>query len=209
MRGTTHPERRPRARSVASLLCLALLIAACGSSATPMPSPSPTPTPTPDPHLSDPASVADVFRALGAAGLHVTANNAVSGGPGGEPLKKVNANFDGWPLILSEFSSAAALATSSGFVPGATPTRDDAPFSIAGLNILVEYGPHAKNTNDAPADQFRKAAQRLVDVLDPLLSPLAQSSVVPLDVPGSSPSPVPSGAPASAAPSAPAPSPSS
>jgi hypothetical protein len=202
--------RRLGARSVLTVIGVALFVAACGTAAaTPTPPPPPTPTPTPDPHLEEPASVADVFKGLNAAGLRITANNADSGGPSGEPLRRVNATFDSWPLILSEYSSSAALAASSGFVDGAAPTRDDAPYSFAGLNILVEYGPHAKNDNEAPPTRFRDAAQRLAEALDPLLGPLAQSSVAPVVLPGVTSAPVPSGAPASAAPSAPEPSPSS
>lgn len=152
--------------------------------------------------------MADVFKALNAAGLAVTANNADSGGATGEPLRRVNATYAGWPLILNEFSDGGALARVAGFVAGAKPRNVEAPFSIAGMNILIEYGPHAKNDNAAPDQRFVKAAQRLVDVLDPLLGPLAQSSIVALDVPGEV-APVPSGAPASAPASAPAPSPSS
>jgi len=192
------------------MLGVALLVAACGTAATtPSPTPPPTPTPTPDPHLTEPASVADVFQALNAAGLRITANNADSGGSSGGLLRRVNATYDSWPLILSEYASSAGLAASSGFVGGTAPTRDDAPFSFAGLNILVEYGPHTKNDNEAPPARFSEAAQRLADALDPLLGPLAQSSVVPVVLPGVTPDAVPSGAPASAAPSAPEPSPSS
>jgi len=206
MRGSRPGKQRLTARSIATLLGLALLVAACGTSAaTPTPPPSPIPTPTPDPHLTEPASIADVFKALNAAGLRITANNADSGGSSGEPLRRVNATYDSWPLIMSEFSSSAALAASSGFVAGATPTRDDAPFSLVGLNILVEYGPHAKNDNDVPDQRFRESAQRLADAMDPLLGPLAQSSIAPLALPGS----VSPGAPASASPSVPEPSPSS
>jgi hypothetical protein len=149
-----------------------------------------------------------VFRALGAAGLAITANNAGTSGPAGEPLRWINATYKGWPLIISEFSSAAALAAATGLPPGRTPIPDDPPFSIAGLNILVGYGP-APRSDDPPADRFRDAAQGIVDVLDPLLGPLAQSSLVPLDLPEAEPSPVPSGAPSPAPASAPLPSPSS
>lgn len=187
-----------------AVFVLALGLAACGGSAavTPSPTPTPTPTPTPDPHLTEPASLNDVFSWIQKQGLQVTANNADAGGTGGEPLRRINATYAGWPLIISEFSSSAALRK-SGFQPGTIPGFGDAPFQIAGLNILVEYGPHAKNVNQqSPDPRFLAAAQRLADALDPLLGPLQQASVQAIRLPG---------AVSSAAPATPtsAPSPSS
>jgi hypothetical protein len=183
---------------VALVIVLAFVLAGCGAAAvSPTPIPSPRPTPTPDPHLDEPASVGDVYTALNAAGLRVVANNADAGAPGGEPRKRVNSTYAGWPLILSEYSSAEALAE-YGFQPDTEPALDEAPFSIAGLNILVEFGPHAKNEQVDPDRRFLEAAQALVDALHPLVGPLSQSSVEPLDLPapsrkpGSSPAPSPS-----------------
>ena len=212
-------RRSERARasataSIASLFLFGALLAACGTAAvTPSPPPSPTPTPTPDPHLSEPASVGAVFAGLNAAGLKITANNADTGGANGEPRKRLNTTYAGWPLILSEFSSAKALASWSGFKADETPGIGDAPFNLVGLNILVEFGPHAKNAQTVPDPKFVQAAQALVDALDPLLSPLSQSSVQPLEVPLPSAAPSASGStgpsPSAAHPSAPAASPSS
>jgi hypothetical protein len=190
-------------------LLVAALVGACGTEAV-APSPSPPPpsaTPTPDPHLTEPASVGDVFAAFGRAGLRITANNADSGGQSGEPRKRINATYAGWPLILSEFSSQAALVASIGFQPDRAPRQGEAPFMIVGLNILVEYGPHTKNAVTKPDKPFIDAAQALVDAMDPLLSPLAQSSTAPLDLPREVV--VPSGEPSEAPASAPAASPSS
>ena len=194
----------------AALLIFGLLLAGCGTAAvTPSPTPTPTPTPTPDPHLVAPASVDDVFAALTSAGLKITANNADSGGANGEPRKRLNTTYAGWPLILSEYGGVATLLTRSTFKPDTIPGIGSAPYNIVGLNILVEFGPHAKNKQTVPDPSFVAAAQALVDALDPLLSPLSQSSVQPLVLPQSAEPPT-SPAPASGAPaSAPAPSPSS
>jgi hypothetical protein len=191
------------------VLLAATLVAGCGTDAVaPSPSPPPpSPTPTPDPHLTEPASVGDVFAAFGKSGLRITANNADSGGQGGEPRKRLNTTYDGWPLILSEYSSREALVRAIGFTPDAAPRLGDAPFTIIGLNILVEYGPHTKNEITTPDKRFIDAAQALVEVMDPLLGPLSQSSTVPLDLPG--PIVVPSGDPSEPPASAPAASPSS
>ena len=179
------------------VLAVALALAGCGGSAaaTPTIPPSPSPTPTPDPHLTEPASLEAVFSWMQRQGLTITANNADAGGTGGEPLRRINATYASWPLIISEFSSSAALAR-SGFRAGTTPGIGDAPFQFAGLNILVEYGPHAKNVNQqSPDPRFQAAAQKIADVLEPLIGPLEQSSVDPVSV--ASAAPVPSAAPPS------------
>lgn len=190
-------------------LLVGALVAGCGTDAvTPSASlPSTRPTPTPDPHLTEPASVGDVFAAFSKAGLRITANNADAGGQDGEPRKRFNTTYAGWPLILSEYSSRAALVTATGFEPDTPPGLGDAPFMLVGLNILVEYGPHTKNEITAPEKRFVEAAQALVKVMDPLLNPLSQSSTVPLDLPG--PDVVPGDEPSEAPASAPAASPSS
>jgi hypothetical protein len=140
-------------------------------------------TPTPDPHLADPASVDEVFRKLSSAGLRITANTATAGA---EPIKRVSATYRDWPLILTQFSSADALAEVTKFDPSKPPRRGQAPYRIVGLNILVEYGPSVTNskTPPLPDDLRRTAAMALIEVLDDLLGPLQQSAVEPLPLPG-------------------------
>lgn len=188
-----------------ALAVLVALLAACGSSPSPSPTPrpEPSPTPTPDPHLTEPASAEAIFRALAAAGLRVVPNNAVTGATGEEPRLRINATYVNWPLVIHEYSTSAALRDRARFRPGGQPTIGEAPFNLAGLNILVEFGPHAKNRNEPPPDpRFREAAVTLIEVLDPLIGPLAQMSIEPLPVPtltpspgasGSGPSPTPAG----------------
>jgi hypothetical protein len=185
---------------VAAALVAAVLVG-CGSAPSPTPTPPPSlaPTPTPDVHLTEPASADAVFRALGAAGLRVVPNNAVTGRPGEEPRLRINATYVNWPLVIHEYSSAAALRAHAPFRAGGRPTIGDAPFNLAGLNILVEFGPHAKNRNEPPPDpRFREAAVALIDALDPLIGPLEQMSIEPLPLPTLTPlpgssGPVPSG----------------
>lgn len=199
------PARLPVA--VASIVA-AILVGACGSDApSPSPTPAPTPVITPDPHLTEPVSVDEIYVALQRAGLDITANTA-SSGPGGEPVKSISATFEGWPLILSQYSSSAALRASSGFDPTRSVRQGDAPITLAGLNILVEFGPKTSNTPiPEPPDAARRAAAlEIVAVLDPLLGPLGQVSAEPLPLPTGTGLPSPS-APASATPVA-SPSPS-
>jgi hypothetical protein len=175
---------------LASVLATALLLGACGSaapSATPVPTAAPTATP--DPHLTDPVSVDVVIRKLAGAGIRMQPNNA-SAGRNGEPVKAINFTYDGWPLIISQFSSSAALRANAAFDPSKQPRHGDATYKVAGLNILIEYGPGIRSAQDPPPDpRFRSAAMRLVDVLDPLLGPLQQASLNPLPLPEPSPSP--------------------
>ena len=96
-------------RSLACFAIVALAASACGSappSATPVA--IATPLITPDPHLPDPTTADMVFRALGSGGLRITATNAASGTDGAEPVKRINASYLGWPLIVSQYSTSAA-----------------------------------------------------------------------------------------------------
>jgi len=170
-------------------------VAACASQpSVPPATVAPSPTATPTVHLIEPASVDVVFRKLSAAGLRITPNNA-GRGQSGEPVKRINASYRDWPLIISQFSSSAALMQTTRFDPSLRPARGEAPFRIVGLNILVEYGPSVTNGREPPLpdDIRRKAALTLVDVLHALLGPLQQSSVEPLPLPGASSGPSGSG----------------
>lgn len=186
-----------------AIVSLAVLIGGCAGSATPGPSvaatPRPTPVITPDPHLTDPADLDTIFAELTKGGLKITPINAVAAA---EPIRRVNATYLGWPIILSEFSSAQALLTTTGWKTGVAPDRGDAPFTLIGLNIMVEYGPKVTNaaTPEPPDARYQEAAEALGRILDPLLGPLDQRSVVPLPLPTASPlaSPVESGAPSPA-----------
>jgi hypothetical protein len=181
-------------------VALALVVAsACGGPGAP---PTPTapagPVITPDPHLSEPVSVDAIYRMLGSAGIRITPHTA-SKGPHGEPIKRIVGTYRDWPIVLSQYSSHAKLRTEAKFDAKVPPGRGEAPYIVEGLNILIEFGP--RNTNDAspapPPDDKQKAMMALVDVLDPLLGPLSQRSVVPLPI----------GGPAEAENEAPSPSP--
>lgn len=164
---------------------VATLAAGCGESATPPPEPSPTPAPSveADVHLAEPATASDVFQGLQVAGLALTANNA-SGGSDREPREVINATYAGWPLTLSSFSAADALRDVSGFQADAAPGRGEPPYRIAGVNVLVSYGPATEGREPAaPEARFAAAAQELANALHPLIGPLEQSSVEPLRLP--------------------------
>jgi hypothetical protein len=186
------------ARRALLVTAVVTLLAACGSATgAPSPTPTPTATATPDPHLSDPASIQEVYDALLATGIRIQPSTATSGGPSGEPRKSVNATYDGWPLVMREYSSSAALAANDP-TEASKPGKGDPPFTLAGLNLVFEYGP--SGTSAPPSERALASAQRLADALDPLIGPLRQRSVVPLSVSSTpaaaSPSAAPSGSPA-------------
>lgn len=185
-------------RAVASAALVTAIVAGCGSSpASPPPAtPVPTPVVTPDPHLRAPASVDDVFRLLGAAGIHIVPLTA-SIGTSGEPIKRITATYTDWPLVLSQYSTAEALRRVARFDPRTPPVRGEPPYNIAGMNILIEFGPRDTNApKPVAADATRQAALvALVNALDPLIGPLSQRSVVPVPLPHPAPLPPPSATP--------------
>jgi hypothetical protein len=206
MRDSNRSSPRGRGRLVASLVIVGL-VAACGASA-PSASPSPTavyvapPTPTPDPHLTDPVSADDLFRALQTAGLKVAAYTA-STGPRGEPVNLINGTYDGWPLIISEYSSAKALAKAKKWKAGAKLKQGEPPIAIKGLNILLEWGPTTgKKPPKLDAGQ-QVALQALIEAIDPLLYPLASRTSIKVAMPVHTPEPTAS--PASSASPSPTP----
>ena len=177
-------------RLLAMVLGAALLAVACGStpaSASPTATPVP-PTPSPNPHLSDPASVDDVYNALLKAGLQISPNSADTGTAG--VVKRLHLTFQAWPLVLTSYASAKALLSASGFNPKARPVLGDPPYALAGLNILIEYGSSTQNGPPAaPGPQFVSAFEQIVQVVDPLIGPLQQQSVSPVPLPTPTPAP--------------------
>jgi hypothetical protein len=132
--------------------------------------------------------VDDVFRLLGAAGIHIVPLTA-SIGTTGEPIKRITATYTDWPLVLSQYSTADALRRIARFDPRTPPVRGEPPYNIAGMNILIEFGPRDTNApKPVAADATRQAALvALVNALDPLIGPLSQRSVVPVPLPHPAP----------------------
>jgi hypothetical protein len=171
---------------LASLLA-AVLLAACGGDAPTNSSPPPTPTPspqiTPIPRLPDQASVGALLRELVRAGVTIVANNADAPGAGKEPLKRINATYLGWPMTLSEFSTARALDTAESWESGTKPGRGDAPVAFAGLNLLVEWGPRTGSGPEKLSDARLAALGPLVETLHALMGPLRVRASVDIALP--------------------------
>ena len=186
----------------------ALLVAGCGQTAAPSASPTAIPTPviTPDPHLTEPVTADQVFRVLSSAKLGMRANNATLGGGVPDVVKVINADIGGWPLRITEYRTSTALRKAVGW-KGPTPARNEAPYAIAGLNVLVAFGPISRTAPPKPPEAARQeVAVAIVAALDPLLWPLAQHSVVV--IPARSADPAARGAPSAKPSSAPSQAPS-
>jgi len=206
MRHSNHAGRRRRlpfrAGSTVALVVTSLLLAACGSApaGSGVPSTAPTPLVTPDPHLKEPVTADQIFRALSAARLRIVANNANTGGGNPDIVKQINADIGSWPLRIIEYKSSAALAKALKWAPGDAPGGDESPYAFAGMNVLIQFGPISARAPSAPEALRQQAAAAIVAALDPLLWPLLQRSVVPIPsrtpVPVATPVPSPSAAPA-------------
>jgi hypothetical protein len=183
-------------RAAAAGLLLAALTAACGSappSPSPPPRPTPSPAPTPVARLTTPFRAGEVILALREAGLEVVGNTARAGLPGTEPRTTMYATYGSWPLMVMEYSSAAALRKASGFAADDRILPGDPPFAFAAANLLIEYGPKRDGKKPVRPDLGRQAmALALVLALDPRVGPLRQRSISPLPLPTPAPTPVPS-----------------
>jgi hypothetical protein len=180
----------------------ALVLAACGSApaASAPPTAAPTPVITPDPHLKAPVTADQIFRALGAAKLGMTANNANAGGGNPDIVKQINADIGSWPLRIIEYRSSDALAKALTWKPGEAPGSDESAYAFASLNILIQYGPISARAPSAPDPSRQKAAASILATLDPLLWPLLQRTVVAIPSRTAEPSATPAAPAASARP---------
>ena len=181
--------RTPSTRGSAPLAMLVvgivLVVVACGNAApSAAPSARPIPVATPDPHLADPASLEEVWRGLGRAGLRMTANNATAGTAGSALIKRINATYLGWPLNVSEYRSSILLAKETPWESGAKPGQGEAPVAIAGANILVTWGPQTGEEPATPDARQVDGLDELVVALDRLLKPLRVRSSVDIATPG-------------------------
>ena len=191
-------SRLPAARTVSAIVAAAVLAAACGSAApSASPSAAPTPLVTPNPHLPSPATARQVFAGLGKAGLPITANTATLGPDGGDVVTKIYATYLGWPLDVTEFRSATALTEAVAWPDGEAPGKGEPPVALAGVNILITWGPvRSGHTPTKPNARQADALSDLVAAADVLLSPLKTRTIVPVQVAAVA-SPSPAASPAS------------
>jgi hypothetical protein len=130
-----------------------------------------------------------IFHALGKAGLKFKASNAGAGRAGHEPIRRITATYLDWPLVVSEYSSSKALAKAKPWKEGAKPAQGEPPIAFIGLNILIEWGPTTTGVRPGkPGDRELEALDSLVQIIDPLLSPLKARTIVPVKIPDQPPS---------------------
>lgn len=174
------------ARSAAALVVAVALVAACGG-AQPSAAPSAAPTPlvTPNPHLPSPATAQQVFSGLGKAGLRITANTASLGAEGSDVVTKIYATYLGWPLDVVQYRSTTALTKVTEWPAGEAPGTGEPPIALAGMNILITWGPMVSGSKPGKPDSRQSDGLRaLVSALDPLLSPLRARANVPVAISG-------------------------
>jgi hypothetical protein len=174
---------RPQFVVPVTFALVVILAAACSTPAvSPSPTPVPTPVPTVDPHLGDPASAQAVFNGLGREGLKIVTNTAEVGAAGTAVITRINATYSGWPLEVVEYRTTADLAkTAAAWKAGQRPGNGEPPVALAGANILIRWGPWARNAKPPRPDERQTAAlEALVAALDRLLSPLRSRANVPV-----------------------------
>jgi hypothetical protein len=207
MRTADRRVRAARSRALVAVLATAGLVAACGAVESTPVAPAPTPVPsryaiaTPFPPMIEPAAADAVYLALLADGLFMTPVESSTGGPGKDPVKRVNATYKGWPLVISQYRSSKTLQTATHWKTGVKPGAGEAPIGFIGLNILVQYGPIGSAAPTAPDDRQLAASQTLRGALERLLPQLRTRTIVPVAIPtpsarSASPSAVPSQTPA-------------
>lgn len=184
-------NRLRAARTVTVFVAAAVLVAACASAA-PSASPSAvaTPTPTPNPHLPSPATAKQVFAGLGKAGLTITANTATLGQDGSDIVTRIYATYLGWPLDVVEYRSATALTKVITWADGEEPGKGEPPAALAGMNILIMWGPTRSGRPPGKLNDRQVAGLTdLVEAADVLLSPLKARTSIPVKVAAAEPGP--------------------
>ncbi len=188
-------RRLPRwaASFVVLATALALVAVGCGGgTASAPPSAVPTPSPTPDPHLTGNVTADQMYGILVAAKLGLTANNANLGHGDPNIVKQINGAIGGWPLRITEYRSPSILQKALRWTPGSTPGSDEAPYAFAAMNVLIQYGPISAKAPATPDSARQTTATSIVTLLDPLMWPIDQHSVVAIPSRTPAPTPAPS-----------------
>lgn len=103
-------------------------------------------------------------------------------------MKQLNATYRGWPMRISEYRSAASLIKAEPWTTGEKPTAGASPVAIAGLNILIEWGPTGGAKAPTLDAEQVKAMNEFLRVVEPYIGPLRVRTTTPLSVPNAAPS---------------------
>jgi hypothetical protein len=195
-RGTGRGQGGRSLRLVAAGVVLACAAAACGGQTTPIATPSNHPTTAtsvlPVSRLASPATADAVYTALNAAGLKLVPTNAGGKGKGGL-VKRIVATYADWPIIISQYSSAKALAKAAAWKSGSKPGQGESPVAVKAMNILIEWGPTTGAKPPKPSTRQRTALAALILAMDGLAAPLQTRSIIKVALPShAAPSPEPS-----------------
>jgi hypothetical protein len=158
---------------------------------------------TPNPQMTDPASAEALFTAIARLKLPIVANNAAAGT---DPVKQINATYHDWPLLISEYKSAATLAKLKPWKLGDPPGRGEAPVAIKGLNILIEWGPSTGAKPPVLDAAQIEMMNEFLKAIDPYIGPLTVRTTTELVVPVATPVPTPKASPSASAKASAAPS---
>ena len=118
-----------------------------------------------------------VYTTLGQRGLSLIGTNASRGG---DPVAVINANYGGWPLVLLQYRSSQTRQRLNPVTNGQAPRAGDPPFTFAGMNVVVKWGPETDGRRPRAASKPQlDAAIMLATELDRLIGPLAERSTQP------------------------------
>jgi hypothetical protein len=179
--------------ALVGLVLLVTIVVGCGPTAAASASPTPQPTPlvTPDPHLKEPVTADQIWSAIASGHMRLMPNNATISE--GTIVKRINADLEGWTFRITAYTNAAAMQKAKTWKAGAKPGVGEAPYTFAALNIMVEYGPTSRASGPPAADPEHQAiAEKVIALLDPLLWPIEQHSVMAIPsrtVPPATPAP--------------------
>lgn len=192
------PDRLPRPRRIGVFAVAVLItgvIAGCGSTASSAPPPTQAPSlyafPTPWPPFTEPPTADQVYLALLADRIDIVPTTASSGANGKDPIKRIDGNYKGLPIAISQYKTADTLKAATKWKAGAPPKAGEPPVSFIGQNILVRWGPTSGPSATTLTDQQVAAALTLRTALERLVGPLTDRTVVPV----ATPTPIPSAGP--------------
>jgi hypothetical protein len=178
-------------------VALAVVAGGCGGgNASPPPSALPTASPTPDPHLTGNVTADQLYGILITSKLGLTANNANLGHGNPNIVKQINGVIGGWPVRITEYRSAAVMHKALAWKDGVAPGSDEAPYAWAAMNVLIQFGPISAKPPATPDSARQATAASIVALLDPLMWPIEQHSVVAVPARTPQPSAAPSASPA-------------
>jgi hypothetical protein len=101
--------------------------------------------------------------------------NAVAGA---DPVMRINATYAGAPLAIVAYTSTARRQHLFPMRNDAAPGPGDPPYTFAGLNLVVLFGPSSVGSKPPSGTALAGPAASLAAELDRLAGPLIERSTV-------------------------------